>query len=349
MPYGGTISQVAAGDQAMDAQTRAAYEHMLDRLVQQHAMARHEEGDQSKEAEQRRQFDLSLAERQAAAGQHMTESQREFDLQNKYRYDALKEAQRTRRENLLLNSRRNNEMSGDRELRTLLPGAQDAADQGAWASPDEFKANNPAVLAPYASSLVARSLRARDALKQLYHADLADADVLNRDQALQHMINMENQSSWNADKSPLDSSQRPPGVFWNRSNTPDPAAIKEWTAGRTELAAPIQAIRSDRGRIGRLVPNANGGYDAVAPSWMQSVPRPAVAPQVGAPATAPTAAPAAPVWQEGAVLQHNATGQRYRVVNGQLVPLVQAPPVATNQGRVLPVEPDDTLDENFAQ
>lgn len=282
----------------MDAQTRAAYEHMLDRLVQQHAESRR--ASQSDREMQMRgsQFDRSLTSKEQEELAQRGERFRQFDLTEKYRQDALRSAERDRHMQMLLNRRKAEGVSTDREAQSLLPQINEWSSQGGGSNPDvseqDFKATFPKSVWNYSGFAVQQARKAREALKSLYHADLADAQTMSQDASYQHMIDAEGKSSWNPDNAPKARSWTDSKTLswlpWDRSNTPDQAAIKDWTTSKSELAAPVAAIRADRNRIGRLVPNENGGYDAVAPPWMQAVATRPGQPGSVQPAPAPTSA-----------------------------------------------------------
>lgn len=289
--YGGSVGQVAQNEMTLGAQQRAAAERQLMLLIQQQQQARQNQMQErqmsradSQDAEQRRQYEESLALRKSEGELSRRERAREFDATETYRRDALRQGERDRRLNLLMNRRRYSDASGDRESKMLLPQVDawvsEGGGSGATVTEEDFKSTFPQIMWPYSKLAVAGALKTRHAMETDYNSMQSDADLINtgprRIESLRHMVKMEGDDSWNPSRNTWgsDRAKLNPGVSRNWINdSPDASAIKEWEDEALDISTARTDVMKDKSRMGRLSVDERGQYRPMGSlPWMSRVP-----------------------------------------------------------------------------
>lgn len=314
--FAGSIDSLAQLKQRQSLADQAAMQQGAQQAL---AILVNEQNRRNASKERGSEFDRTLAERQAENASYRTARDREFTSNEEYRRDALRSNDRLRRETILANSRGRSDATANREMVGLMPQINEWAAEGGGDNPDvteqDFQSAFPKTAWNYSGMAVQQARKARQALKALYHADLADAETMNSESRAQNMISQERTGSWDPERGAhgmgdtyMDASGPHRFYTWGK-NSPDTAAIGEWTGDVNRLAPIVADIRKDRNRISRLTPDENGMYQATAPGWMRAVPVTSsatrTAPAIERTATNPT------------------TGEKIILRNGQWIPLNQ--------------------------
>lgn len=266
--YAGSISQLANNELQMDQSQRAAMERMLARLVEQH-----------QNQAQMQRTDRALNQRDVAqaedvrqyndrAGRDITKDARltgQFNQEMQLRRDELGSRAADRASESDWRQKVFTTGEQDKQLRMLLPVAEDMANQGQFETTEDVIKHFPS-LAPQAPMLSSRSMAARRAMEESFANDQQDAQLLNEAPGeinrYSNMVKQERDKSWNGDNN-----------HWYRPNQPDQNAIDEWTQQAGTIRSAADAVTRDRSRMGRLTPDAGGRYSpAQSLPWRSSVP-----------------------------------------------------------------------------